>query len=151
MPLIFVFVKYAIRSRSKSQQHVLWHLMTIPHLIVKVFECECVVLNRISLIETPQSGNSLASVWIPWKKWSAKLIFAAFRDNLTFWSLSFYRGTTFSMNKLENRPCCSPATAQGRPVKETPGTVSITKRYMSPAAVRLFSESSTVECAWLWA
>lgn len=73
---------YFVRSRSQSQQHIPWHLIIMPYLTV--FGCHWVVLNRICLMEAPLSGQPLASVWIPWKKQVVKLIFAAFRDNLTF-------------------------------------------------------------------
>lgn len=89
--------------------------MTIPHLIVKVFDHEWAVLNRIYLIETPLSVSSLASVGIPWKKWSVKLIFAAFRDKSDLWSFCVSSCQAWTRQKIGT--VVPSVTAQGRPVK----------------------------------
>lgn len=127
------------RSRSKSQQHVLWQPMTMQHLIIKAFECQWEVLNRMSPIETPLS---------PWhgKKKSCRCSLSSLPSQ-AIWPLKLRLLHMLSTNLPENRPCCFPLVQ----LRKRPGTVSITKCDMILAAVRLFSESSAMEWVWLWA
>lgn len=128
--------------KVRVTQHVLWHQMTIHHIIFKVSD-EWVVLNRISLIGTPLSGNSLASVWIPRKSSHGSL---SLLPSETIWPLKLQLPRKLGMNMPENRPCCSPGTAQEK------ARYSLRNKMLyDPAAVSLFSESSAMEWVRLWA